>query len=35
VGGTLTPFPRIDIDRHHRRPATRADYVFNFIFLPA
>ena len=34
VGGTLTPFARLDSEKHHRRPACRADYVFNFIFLP-
>ncbi|MEZ0261724.1 MAG: FkbM family methyltransferase [Alphaproteobacteria bacterium] len=32
--GTLTPMALIDFERHHRAPATRADYVFNFIFLP-
>ena len=34
VGGVLTPFERIDLDRHHRRRERREDYVFNFIFLP-
>jgi len=32
--GALTQFARIDLDRHHRRCTTRADYIFNFIFLP-
>lgn len=32
--GTLTPMAAIDFERHHRTPATRADYIFNFIFLP-
>lgn len=32
--GALTEFARLDLDRHHRRPAARADYIFNFIFLP-
>lgn len=35
VRGTLTPKNQIDFERHHRSPASRADYVFNFIFLPA
>ncbi len=34
VRGALTPFGRIDLARHHRSPKARADYVFNFIFLP-
>jgi len=32
--GTLAPFGRIDIERHHRNPPSRRDYIFNFIFLP-
>ena len=32
--GQLTRFSRIDLEKHHRRVASRADYVFNFIFLP-
>lgn len=35
VRGTLTPFARLDPEAHHRRPASREDYVFNFIFLPS
>ena len=35
VRGTLTPFSRLDQEKHHRNPACREDYVFNFIFLPA
>jgi FkbM family methyltransferase len=35
VRGVLTPFTGLDLDKHHRRPASRDDYVFNFIFLPA
>lgn len=34
LNGTLTSFARMDIGKHHRNPAQRADYVFNFIFLP-
>lgn len=34
VNGALTPFAAIDLEKHHRAPAMRADYVFNFIFLP-
>jgi FkbM family methyltransferase len=34
-GGTLKPFAELDVERQHRRPAARADYVFNFIFRPA
>lgn len=34
-GGVLTAFWNIDLERHHRRPSCRADYIFNFIFLPA
>lgn len=33
--GTLTPMALIDFEHHHRAPATRADYIFNFIFLPS
>jgi FkbM family methyltransferase len=32
--GALRPFAELDVERLHRRPATRADYVFNFIFRP-
>ncbi len=32
--GQLTRFSRIDLEKHHRHVASRADYVFNFIFLP-
>ena len=35
VRGVLTPFARLDPEKHHRNPACRDDYVFNFIFLPA
>lgn len=35
VRGTLTPFARLDPEKHHRNPACRDDYVFNFIFLPS
>lgn len=34
VGGALTPFAAIDLEKHHRNAKARADYVFNFIFLP-
>lgn len=34
LGGRLAPFKDMDADKHHRNPASRADYVFNFIFLP-
>lgn len=34
VDDVLTPFERIDLDRHHRRPKHHVDYVNNFIFLP-
>lgn len=30
----LHPIDAFDGDRHHRHAGTRADYVFNFIFLP-
>jgi FkbM family methyltransferase len=33
-GGALRPFAELDVEHQHRRPATRADYVFNFIFRP-
>lgn len=33
-GGVLKSFAELDVERRHRRPATRADYVFNFIFRP-
>lgn len=32
--GQLTPFSNFDAQTQHCNPATRADYVFNFIFLP-
>ena len=32
--GSLIDLARFDGDRHHRSPATRADYIQNFIFLP-
>ncbi len=35
LDNVLTPFGRIDMDRHHRHPARHADYINNFIFLPA
>lgn len=35
LDGKLVPFSQMDADKHHRKPATRADYVFNFIFQPA
>jgi FkbM family methyltransferase len=34
-GGVLKPFAELDVERRHRRPATRVDYVFNFVFKPA
>lgn len=34
VDGVLTLAARVDLDRHHRNPADRAAYVFNWIFLP-
>ncbi|MEQ8228569.1 MAG: FkbM family methyltransferase [Rhodospirillales bacterium] len=34
VGDALTPLSEIDLARHHD-PANRADYLFNFIFMPA
>ena len=32
--GSLVAMETFDADARHRRPATRADYVYNFIFLP-
>lgn len=32
--GILTPFEALDIEKYHRQPASKADYVNNFIFLP-
>jgi FkbM family methyltransferase len=32
--GALTRTSHIDFDRFHRTPKTRADYIFNFAFLP-
>jgi len=32
--GVLTPFDRIDLERHHRHPPSKRDYIFNFVFLP-
>ena len=32
--GDLHPFAELDVERQHRSPARRADYVFNFIFRP-
>jgi FkbM family methyltransferase len=32
--GVVTDFRRIDIEKHHRRPAVREDYIFNYIFVP-
>ncbi len=34
IDGQLRNFAHIDLDRHHRNPASKSDYVFNFIFLP-
>jgi FkbM family methyltransferase len=34
IRGTLTTIERFSPEAHHRTPADRADYVFNFIFLP-
>lgn len=31
----LMNIDQFDADRHHRVPATKSDYVFNFIFVPA
>jgi FkbM family methyltransferase len=33
-GTTLTPLSAFDPEQRHRAPRNRADYVFNFIFLP-
>lgn len=33
--GQLTPLAQFDSEAHHRAAATRSDYVFNFIFIPA
>jgi len=32
--GILFPIDAFDGERHHRNVESRADYVFNFIFLP-
>lgn len=32
--GNLVGIDQFDPDRHHRVPASKSDYVFNFIFLP-
>jgi FkbM family methyltransferase len=32
--GRLLDLSHFDPERHHRAPQTRADYIFNFIFLP-
>jgi len=32
--GQLTALERFDPEAHHRNTGGRADYVFNFIFLP-
>ncbi len=34
LGGALRPFSDLDLVRHHRQPARKTDYIFNFIFLP-
>ncbi len=34
IRGTLTAIEGFSPEAHHRAPAERADYVFNFIFLP-
>jgi hypothetical protein len=34
VRGVLTHFDGVDVTAHHRAPAERSDYVFNFMFLP-
>ena len=33
-GGVLKRFAELDIERQHRKPAARADYVYNFVFHP-
>jgi FkbM family methyltransferase len=33
LGGSLVNTDRVDMDRHHRSASSRADYVFNWIFL--
>lgn len=33
--GAFLPFEQLDVERQHRKPATRADYVYNFVFRPA
>lgn len=32
--GNLRFFENIDIDKHHRNPSNKSDYIFNFVFLP-
>lgn len=32
--GVLIRTAEVDLNRHHRQPARRADYLFNWIFLP-
>lgn len=32
--GTLTPFEHVDVEIHHRNSPPRADYIYNFIFVP-
>lgn len=34
-GDSLRPFAELDLERRHRNPPARRDYVFNFIFRPA
>ena len=34
LDGVLTPFERLDLERHHRHPPRKRDYIFNFVFLP-
>lgn len=33
--GELSPLSAFDPEKNHRAPPTKADYVFNFVFLPA
>lgn len=33
--GSLVPTQEVDLDRHHRAPPGRPDYIFNWVFLPA